>query len=142
MTCETGPGRSISFGVTEVITSSSILELSSTSSPDRKPIGSCHGDCGCLLHPNVCCANYSPKRRRASGQEMVSQTSGLLLEKAQPVIGEMTSQMSLLQVYAYLAVDAVLVCADLCVPLQSLCRCSFPAPGHFRSYHRYVEFAM
>lgn len=73
---------------------------------------------------------------------MVSHMSGLLLEKAQPVIGEMTSQMSLLQVYAYLAVDAVLVCADLCVPLQSLCRCSFPAPGHFRSYHRYVEFCI
>lgn len=52
----------------------------------------------------------------------------------------MTSQMSLLQVHAYLALDAVLVCADLCVPLQGLRRCPLPTPGYFRSYHRYAEY--
>lgn len=50
--------------------------------------------------------------------------------------------MSLRQVYAYLAVDAILVCADLRVPLQSLCRCSFPSPSHLRSYHWYVEITV
>lgn len=55
------------------------------------------------------------------------------------MFGAIIFQISLLQVYAYLSVDAVLVCTDLCVPLQSVCRCSFPTPGHFRSYHRYVQ---
>lgn len=60
------------FGVTEVATSLWVFILSCTFSLDRKSIGSCHGDCGCLLHPNVCSPHHSLKRRGTSGEEMVS----------------------------------------------------------------------